>query len=91
MGHALNTTPFVQGATTMGCAVVGLIFLRFWRQSLDRLFLLFALAFLILACDYALLGLVSLADEWRVYVFGLRLIAFGLIALAIVDKNVRSG
>ena len=75
----------------MGCAVVGLVFLRFWRQSLDRLFLLFSLAFFILACDYAVLGLVSFADEWRIYVFGLRLIAFGLIALAIVDKNARGG
>jgi uncharacterized membrane protein len=78
---------FLRGATAMGCLVAALFFLRFWRQSLDRFFLLFALAFAILAFDYAVLGLVSFATEWRVYVFGVRLVAFGMILGAIALKN----
>ena len=78
---------FLYGMTTMGCAVAALFFLRFWRQSLDRFFLLFALAFFILSVDYGILGLVSVANEWRPYVYGVRLLAFGLIIAAIGDKN----
>jgi hypothetical protein len=87
MGRGLMLVVFLRGATSMGCALAALYFLRFWRQSLDRLFLLFALAFFIFAFDYALLGLVSFATEWRVYVFGIRLLAFLLILAAIVEKN----
>ena len=80
---------FFYGAATLGCLVAGLYFLRFWRESLDRLFLFFALAFWALAANYALLGTVTLATESRVYVFVVRLIAFCLIIYAIIDKNRR--
>ena len=78
---------FFYGATAMGCAIAGLFFLRFWRESLDRLFLLFALAFWLLGVNYALLGTLAFATEWRVYVFLVRLTAFCLIIFAIIDKN----
>jgi Family of unknown function (DUF5985) len=78
---------FLRGATAMGCAAAALIFFRFYRQSLDRFFLLFALAFLIFAADYTILGIVPVATEWRVYVFGVRLMAFVMILAAIVSKN----
>jgi hypothetical protein len=78
---------FFYGATAMGCAIAALFFLRFWRESLDRLFLLFALAFWMLAFNYAVLGTVAFATEWRVYVFLVRLAAFCLIIFAIIDKN----
>ena len=78
---------FFYGAAAMGCTIAGLFFLRFWRESLDRLFLLFALAFWMLAFNYAVLGTVAFATEWRVYVFLVRLAAFCLIIFAIVDKN----
>ena len=75
------------GATAMGCLVAGLFFLRFWRASMDRLFLLFAVAFWILALAYGVRGAVQSATEWHLYVFGIRLVAFCLILYAIVDKN----
>ena len=78
---------FFEGAAAMGCAMAGMFFLRFWRQSLDSFFFLFALAFLILAFDYGLLGLVTLATEWQPYVYAIRLTAFLLILAAIVRKN----
>jgi hypothetical protein len=80
---------FLQGAVAMGCAVAGLFFLRFWRDSRDRLFRWFALAFWVLALSYALLGLIAFATEWRVYVFVLRLLAFSLILFGIYEKNRR--
>jgi hypothetical protein len=80
---------FLYGASAMGCTGVGLFFFRFWRRSFDRLFLLFALAFWLLALDRTVLGLVSFATEWRPYVFFIRLGAFALIIYAIVEKNRR--
>jgi hypothetical protein len=80
---------FLYGAAAMGCGVVGLFFWHFWRQSVDRLFLMFALAFWMLALDRAVLGLLSFATEWRQYVFLIRLIAFCLILYGIFDKNRR--
>ena len=82
----MSLVPFLQGAVTMGCVVIGLFFLRFWQQSRDRLFLAFAVAFWMLACSYVVLVVAS-ATDWRVYVFVLRLLAFCLILLAIYDKN----
>ena len=80
-------TAVLRGATAMGCATAALLFFRFWRQSLDRFFLFFALAFVILAIEYAILGTVTVATEWRVYVYGVRLVAFLLIVAAIGIKN----
>ncbi len=80
---------FLHGVATMGCLAIGVFFWKFWRESADRLFQFFALAFWILAVDYGILGVVSFATETRVYVFALRLLAFGLILYGIVDKNRR--
>jgi hypothetical protein len=79
---------FLQGATSSACAAIALFFLRFWRQSADRLFLFFALAFAILAVDYLLGGVLGPAPDWRVPVFLVRLSAFIVILLGIADKNV---
>ena len=80
---------FFQGAVTMGCAIAGLFFLRFWRESRDGLFLRFAFAFWMLGASYAILGLVAVATDWRVYVFLVRLAAFCLILFGIAEKNRR--
>lgn len=78
---------FLYGAAAMGCAVIGLFFWRVWRQSRDRLFLMFALAFWILTVDRTVLGVMTFATEWRSYVFLLRLVAFCLILYGIFEKN----
>jgi len=81
--------PFLHGATAMNCAVIGVVFLRFWRQSRDRLFVWFACAFAILGVERAVLGLAPFATEFREYVYLLRLLAFALIIYAIAEKNRR--
>ncbi|HEX8155496.1 MAG TPA: DUF5985 family protein, partial [Thermoanaerobaculia bacterium] len=47
--------PLVSGALTMGYAVVCLFFLRYWRDTRDRLFAWFAMAFALLAVQRLLL------------------------------------
>jgi hypothetical protein len=89
VGRDLSWNWFIWGALTMACAVVGFFFLRFWRESRDRFFLLFAAAFWALGLNW--LGLVALPYdvETRHYVYFFRLAAFVLILVAIVDKNRR--
>jgi hypothetical protein len=87
LGRRIDMNTFLQGGVAMGCAVAGLFFLRFWRDSRDRLFMWFALAFWMLAGSYVLLGVISLATEWRVYVFVVRLAAFCFILVGIYEKN----
>jgi ABC-type Fe3+-siderophore transport system permease subunit len=38
-------TPFILGATALASLVAALFFLRFWRDTRDRLFCFFAIAF----------------------------------------------
>lgn len=82
---ALNQ--FISGALTMGYVVAALFFLRFWRQSRDRLFAFFALAFGILALQRAALAFTTQTNENTLVLYLIRLLAFVIILLAILDKN----
>jgi uncharacterized membrane protein HdeD (DUF308 family) len=78
---------FLGGALAMGNLVAALFFLKFWRQSRDRLFAIFGAAFLVLAVQRVALA-VSLQNEWdTTWAYALRLGAFVLLLGAIVDKN----
>lgn len=85
------TSALVSGAIIMGNAVVGLFFLKFWSRSGDRLFLIFGLAFWILAMQRVLLAQFAGAPETHVYIYGIRLLAFVMILAAIIDKNRAPG
>jgi hypothetical protein len=78
---------FLQGACAMASWAVGLFFLRFWRESRDRLFAYFAAAFWLLGASWVLLGLVGPTEDNRPYIYGLRLVAFLLVIAAIIEKN----
>lgn len=76
----------LSGALAMGLAVAGLFFLRFWRDTGDRLFALFATAFFLMAANRVELGLLEgLAGREQHY--WVRFAAFALILVAILDKN----
>ena len=75
------------GAITMGYLVVGLFFLRFWREIRDRLFLIFAIAFWMLAVQRVALVLTRNMVETGAGLYLLRLLAYLLILGAIIDKN----
>lgn len=75
------------GAISACCLVAALFFLRYWRTTRDRFFLFFALSFFIeglnRAASYRLVGPNEDAPEYYL----VRLLAYGLILVAIVDKN----
>lgn len=75
------------GAIAMGYAVAGLFFLRFWRNTRDRLFLLFAVAMFVLAVNRVAYGLLVIEEQPGGQQYWVRLAAFALILLAILDKN----
>ena len=81
---------FVSGLVTMGFLVAGLSFFRFWRRTGEQLFAAFAGAFVLLAINQALAELIELGREETGWVWLLRLAAFLLIIVAIVNKNLGS-
>jgi Family of unknown function (DUF5985) len=78
---------FISGAVVMASLVAALFFLRFWRQTRDRFFLLFSLAFALDALTRVVLALSDITGEQEPFYYLARLVMFGLILLAIVDKN----
>jgi Family of unknown function (DUF5985) len=78
---------FLAGVITMGCWTVGLMFLRLWRDSGERLFAMFGAAFWALALNWVALTIVTPAAESRHVFYLIRLAAFALIILGIIDKN----
>lgn len=80
-------TPFLLGATAMASLVAALFFLRFWRETGDRFFLYFAVAFGMEGLNRSVLGLSAVSQETEPFFYLVRLIAFLLILAAIVDKN----
>lgn len=82
-----DVTMFISGMLAAGYAVAALYFLKFWRQTGDRLFGFFAASFALLFCQRIALTLATdlVADTAWYYV--VRLLAFVLIIVAIVDKN----
>lgn len=75
------------GAVAMACFAASLFFLRFWRQTRDRFFLLFFAAFCIDAAARLTLAVIPVSSDAEPLAYLSRLLTFGLIAVAIVDKN----
>jgi hypothetical protein len=82
---------FISGAIMMACWVAGLFFLRFWRETRDRFFAMFALSFWLLASERVILVMLDPIDETRTFVYLIRSLAFAVIVLAVVDKNRATG
>jgi hypothetical protein len=82
---------FIDGAIMMGFCVAGLCFLKFWRRSRDRFFLWFSLAFWIMAVNRLFLMILSpdrrVPSEDHAILYVVRLVAFSILLLAIVEKN----
>jgi hypothetical protein len=64
--------------------LVALFFLRYWRVTRDRLFIMFSAAFWLLAMHWLLL---SALPRMQSHAHALRFLAFVLIAVAVLDKN----
>ena len=77
----------LSGVVAAGSLVVALFFLRFWRTTRDRFFLFFALSFTLEAINRTLLGVQNGSGEDQPAYYLIRLVAYGLILIAIIDKN----
>lgn len=80
---------FLWSALATGSLVAGLCFLRLGRLTRDRLFYSFTAAFWLLAANWVGLVFVHAAAETRHQVYVLRLLAFVVLIIGIVDKNRR--
>lgn len=80
--------PLLHGMVTMGFIIAGLYFLRFWRRTKDQLFIVFALAFWLLAIHQVFLGLAGGTNPKQSWVFLPALGAYGLLIFAILIKNI---
>jgi hypothetical protein len=80
---------FLWGTLASACLVACLLFTRYWSLTCDRLFLFFSLAFLALSANWVALAVAHPPVETGHYIYLLRLVAFTLIIVGIVDKNRR--
>ena len=81
------TEQFLSGAIVMGFAVAALLFMRYWRRTRERLFLIFAASFSLLALNYLSLAVTRIPVEERSPLFLVRLLAFSLIIVAMLQSN----
>jgi hypothetical protein len=75
------------GGIAVASLIAGLFFFRFWHQTRDPFFLYFAGSFWLQAADRVALALVEHADEQEPLFYLVRLVAYGLILVAIWQKN----
>ena len=86
-GKGVGMIQVASGAIALAFGVAGLFFLRFWRDTRDRLFGLFAMAFFVLAANRVGIALSVVQGGQGDHYYWVRLCAFLLILVAIVDKN----
>jgi uncharacterized membrane protein HdeD (DUF308 family) len=82
-----SASAVLMGAVAMASFVATLFFLRFWQQTRDNLFRLFAIAFGIDAATRLMLGLTHFSEQTEPFFYTARLVTFCLIIAGIVLKN----
>lgn len=75
------------GAIAMASLTIALFFLRFWKRTRDRFFLFFAISFALEGINRVFLAIDQHSSEREPIIFSIRLLAFLLILIAIIDKN----
>jgi hypothetical protein len=78
--------PVFVGGIGVAAFAAGLFFFRFWRQTRDRFFLCFALAFWIEGAHRVTIYWIAGPEADPLHYLP-RLLAYGLILVAIVEKN----
>jgi uncharacterized membrane protein len=82
-----NMKNAIYGALLMSCFVAALFFVDFWRRSRDRFFAFFALAFLLQGISWAAAVVTGVGADFNRPVYLIRLLAFLVIIIAVIDKN----
>lgn len=85
VGAHFNT--LVLGAIAVADLVAAMLFLRYWLSSRDRFFLFLVASFLIEAVNRTASALSGSPGDESALHFGVRLLAYALILVAIWDKN----
>lgn len=75
------------GGIALLSGVAGLFFFRYWRSSRDRFFLFFAISFWGEAANRVHMGLTASWNEVQPSHYMVRVVCYGLILVAIWDKN----
>lgn len=83
----MRVVAFLQAVSATAAWVAATIFVRYWRESRDTLFALFAVAFTLLGLSWALLSILNPDGDGSPYIYGLRLVAFLLLIAAVIQKN----
>lgn len=86
--EAYDLNRFINGATFMGEVAIALLFFRYWVRTADRLFVWFATAFALFAVERIFL-LWTLHGDTLPAVYITRLLAFGCIIFAVIERNRR--
>jgi hypothetical protein len=78
---------FLMGGIAVASFVAGLFFFRFWVHTRDRFFVFFALSFWIEAANrVAMIHYLEPSEDSPLH-YLVRLVAYGLILFAIIQKN----
>jgi hypothetical protein len=85
MNNDLNT--FLMGAIAVSYFIAALFFLRFWRRTHDRLFVMFSIALGLLSIVRIAMFVFHETREHHHELYWVRFVAYLLILLAIIDKN----
>ena len=80
----------LSGAISTAAMVAALFFLRYWRATRDRFFLFFAISFALESVSRFLIGVLGGTGDETPAFYLLRLAAYALILVAIIDKNRRA-
>ncbi|HUS66225.1 MAG TPA: DUF5985 family protein [Kofleriaceae bacterium] len=82
-----NINVVLWSMTAMAAVGVAVFFVRFWRQTGDRFFMFMSVAFALFGANLTLLAVINPEHESRHLIYLLRLAAFLVIIVGIIDKN----
>lgn len=79
---------FLDGVIAMGFCSIAAFFVRYWCATRDRFFLIFACSFVAMAANRMLVAHQRApVPEADITVYVMRLAAYSLLIIAILDKN----
>ncbi len=82
----LTSEGFLLGAIAAVSLAIGLFFLKYWRSTRDRFYLMFAASFILESINRTLICFVG-RSELEAWYYGVRFLTYALIVVAIWDKN----
>ncbi|HEX3465917.1 MAG TPA: DUF5985 family protein [Candidatus Elarobacter sp.] len=82
-------TALLSGCALTLAAVASLLFFRAYRRTGDRLFVLFGIAFAVMAAERLVLAVFERPEIENPLGYVPRIIAFGTILFAVIDRNRR--